>query len=447
MGVSKPSRIFAFIFCLIMALCSIAASATTYATWLMIWHGHDQGWWKPDLPPMSRIDGEWKALDWADDKQIEFYLDSVKNAGITVVIADLTNGWKWLDKRCIYIQSLCAQKGLKFCVAENSAGNVDTFENHAADIWKNFAGPDAKYHNTYLSYKGKPLIVCYAIRDWYKSYLASASPNRSRFSLVWASGEDSETDKWGWQLEPWVGSIPSADSMFVTSSVKWNSHDPSMWRKSLAWLDYNFAIAKKKRPAHIIVGSFDDPTERNGWLVSDTSKCEPGRQMRDKVGALSTDAYYNRVCQWISGKPASEPGGTVKDGAYRLINRATGQYLGIPDSDRNAPGTPATPLLGISTAAAPAGLYWFYHLGSNKYRIIALQSGLALEAEEAGNVIQNWDSQSLRQRWILRRAKEGYFTIKNESAGKLLTLDQSGTVQPRNNTKNQEWKLEAEVTL
>ena len=126
------------------------------------------------------------------------------------------------------------------------------------------------------------------IREWYKAYLTSDTPFRSNFSLVWSSGEDSSADKWGWQLEPWVGSVPSKDSMFVTSSVKWNSTDPTMWRKSLAWLDYNFALAKKNNPDYIIIGSYDDPTERNGWLVSDTSKCDAGRQMRDKTGALST---------------------------------------------------------------------------------------------------------------------------------------------------------------
>ena len=115
-----------------------------------------------------------------------------------MVIADLTNGWNWLDARCRFIQSLCAKKGLKFCIAENSTGNTTTFESHAADVWKNFAGPDATNHEVYFQYHGKPLIVCYAVRDWYNAYLKIESPFRSRFSLVWASGEDSNINKWGW---------------------------------------------------------------------------------------------------------------------------------------------------------------------------------------------------------------------------------------------------------
>ena len=50
-------------------------------------------------------------------------------------------------------------------------------------------------------------------------------PNHSpiNFSLVWASGEDSDINKWGWQLEPWLASVPSTDAMFVTSAVKWGN--------------------------------------------------------------------------------------------------------------------------------------------------------------------------------------------------------------------------------
>ena len=236
--------------------------ATTYATWITLWYGHDQAWWSADGPGAGKIlvNGQWKTLDWVDNAQIDAYLDCIRKAGVTVVIADLTNGWKWLDSRCQFIQSLCAKKGMKFCVAENSGGNTVGFESHAKDIWTNFAGPDAPNHDTYFHYRGKPLIVCYAVRDWFKAYTADKSDYRSRFSLVWSSGEDSSVNKWGWQLEPWVGSVPSKDSMFVTSAVRWNPGDGALWRKSLAWLDYNFALAKKSNPAYVIVGSYDDPS-------------------------------------------------------------------------------------------------------------------------------------------------------------------------------------------
>ena len=418
---------------------------TTYATWLMVWYGRDQAWWSPQNPDATRnlVNGEWKTLDWCDNGQIAAHLDAIKKAGVTVVIADLTNGWSWLDARCQLIQKLCAARGMKFCVAENSGGNTAQFESHAKDIWERFAGPDAPYRETYFHYRGKPLIVCYAIRDWYRAYLKSDTPFRSQFSLVWASGEDSCINKWGWQLEPWIGSVPSTDSMYVTSAVRWNPADGKMWRKSMAWLDYNFALAKKNNPAYVIVGSYDDPTERNSWLVSDTSHCEPGHQIRDKTGALNPSAHYDRVSQWISGKPSVEPGGLLRDGTYRIVSRSTGKYLGIEKGD------PGEKLSESAAKKAPFGLFWLYHLGGNHYRIIALPGALALEAsEDAHLVVQNWESTDSRQRWTLTRTSDGCFSLKNEGTGKALALeDGEAILRPPAAEQDQQWRLKPVLTL
>lgn len=429
------------------------ARATTYATWIMVWYGHDQAWWNANAPDglKNQVKGQWKTLDWADNSLVEVYLDGIKEAGIGVVIADLTNGWNWLDARCRFIQSLCARKGLKFCIAENSAGSTTTFENHAADVWKNFAGPEAPNHEVYFVCHGKPLIVCYAVRAWFNSYQKSESPFRSRFSLAWASGEDSGINKWGWQLEPRVGSVPSADAMFVTPSVRWNPTDGAMWRKSLAWLDYNFALAKQNNPAYIIFGLYDDPTERNSWLVSDTSYCEPGRQMRDKTGALSTSAYYDRVREWISGKPGVVPGGLVRDGAYRLFNRGHSKSLGIVKAGNLNQGAPGLVLGACAPEKALLGLFWFYHLGANHYKIIAVQSGLALDAAD-GRVEQNWENTDSRQRWTLTHTPDGYFRFVNDNTAKALALDvgADGTPVMLNSPtagQDQQWRLEPVVIL
>ncbi len=450
--------------------------ATTYATWIMIWYGHDQAWWNEKNPDATRnlVNGEWKTLDWSDESQYGPYLDGIKAAGVTIVIADLTNGWNWLDGRCQLIQKLCAERGMKFCVAENSGGNTASFESHAKDIWDKFAGPDAPHPKTYFHYRGKPLIVCYSIRDWYRAYLkmgktsvgarlvppaasekaqgraAQGAPLQtfsSRFSLVWASGEDSCINKWGWQLEPWVGSVPSGDSMYVTSAVRWNPADGAMWRKSMAWLDYNFALARKNHPEYVIVGSYDDPTERNQWCVSDTSHCELGRQIRDKTGALNPHALYDRVREWIAGKPSVVPGGLLIDGAYRIVARDGHTRLGIINSETLSQGAPGAVLGGTGPAKAPLGLFWLYHLGKNHYRIIAVHSGLALEARDGG-IIQNWDSTDLKQRWTLGRTRDGCFRITNDGTGEMLSLDGLGAVlRSPTPQPNQQWRFQPVLTL
>lgn len=417
--------------CLMGLLLPAVCHATTYATWIMVWYGRDQAWWSEKNPDATRnlVKGQWKTLDWCDNQQISDHLDGIKAAGVTVVIADLTNGWNWLDGRCQLIQKLCAEKGMKFCVAENSGGNTASFEAHAKDIWDNFAGPDAPCPETYFHYRGRPLIVCYSIRDWYRSYLKMKTPYRSKFSLVWASGEDSCINKWGWQLEPWVGVIPSDDSMFVTPAVRWNPGDGRMWRKSMAWLDYNFALARKANPEYVIVGSYDDPTERNGWLVSDTAHCELGRRVHDRTGALNPSALYDRVKEWTAGKPSVVPGGVVPDGAYRIVDR-DGKHLGIKMGTLpGIPGVPGVPLVEHAPDKPPNGLFMFYHLGKNHYRIIAVHSGLALQVSD-GETVQNWDNTDPKQRWAVTRTPDGFYRLMNDATG-----------------KTQEWRLKPELLL
>jgi hypothetical protein len=58
-------------FCLLLVLVLSLigqARATTYATWVMIWYGHDQASWNANAPDAlkNQIHGQWKTLDWAD---------------------------------------------------------------------------------------------------------------------------------------------------------------------------------------------------------------------------------------------------------------------------------------------------------------------------------------------------------------------------------------------
>lgn len=385
----------------------------TYATWIMVWFGHDQGWWKPgDAGARVLVNGEWKTLDWADPMQVGHHLDAIKKAGVSVVIADLTNGWNWLDARCRQIQAMCGERGMKFCIAENSSGNTAQFESHARDVWNNFAAPETSHSATYFLYRGKPLIVCYAVRDWYNAYQKLAGPFRDRFALVWASGEDSDKDKWGWQLEPWVGCPPSSDSMYVTPALKWSSADGAMWRKSLAWMDYSFALAHQHKAQHVIVGSFDDPAERNSWLVSDTTSCSRATQIRDKTGALNPSAFYERVREWTSGRVSANAGGAIPDGAYRIADEDGSKYLRVSNGGKPGEAAVGAPVEWGDRPSNTNGLFWLYHQGRNAYRIIALRSGLALTAASDGRIVQDWEDTTATQKWVIRKASDEFFAIK-----------------------------------
>lgn len=432
---------------------------TQYATWIMLWNRSSESWWNPDEYKGATVyvNGKWQSVDWTKTEQIDEFVKNIKDAGIQIIICDLTNGWSWLDYEVQYIQTLCAKNGMKLCVAENSGGDIAIFESHAQDIWNNFAGPSSPNaaDSTYLLKDGKPVIVCYAIRSWYNNYKNSNGTYRQKFNLVWASGEDSEKDKWGWQLEPWIASMPSSNAMFVTPAVKWGN-DQDIWRKSLAWLNYNFLLARKSNPAYIIVGSYDDLDERNGWLVANTTNCIPGLQMRDKNGAISTDAYYNRVKEWISGNPSSVAGGIIPDGCYRVLNQNSNQYLTLKDIDGKAG---AKLIQRTISDTALNNYFWFYHVGNNNYRMIALNSGLPLtvpygSGNDGVQIADSLDADIPQQQWILEDAGRGYYRIKNNKSGKVMGVGGAATnsgaavvQQTDNNGNDQHWKLDKVLSL
>jgi len=389
---------------------------TFHVTWIMIWNGSTETqWWKPTdyNGCMVLVNGKWQAINWNDRQHIKEYFAAIKAAGMNVIAIDFTNGFRW-EWQAKYVQQLCRENGMKFVIAFNPNAGKD-MESGCKTVWGTYAAPDADDSTAYLYKDGKPLVVLYTWREGYTASIAQTNEFRQKFSTVWASGEDSEQDKWGWQIEPAVGPMASSNSMFITGSVKFDSPKTpeERWRRNLSWLDYGFIMAKKCRPKFLIVGSFDDVHERNAWIVADTKDAKSGWQMRDISGALSTGAYYKRVCDWVlRGKPETIAGGLIKDGAYRVI-AADGRVLGVTENrDAKSPAVPKRNGDNIEN------LVWFYHLGNNLYRMIKLNAGMPFEAEGA-SVYINWDSDAASQRWTALKNGDKFMFI-NKATGEAL---------------------------
>jgi len=437
-------------------------SSPTYATWCMIWDDHNQSWWNPtNSEGATSFMGTYPSIDWANNSYVLSSLDCIRENGVSVLICDLTNGWGWLDSRVQYVQSLAAAKAMKVCVAVayQSTGFFET--NQCADVWDMFAGPSAPFTSTYLTEDGKPIIVCYCVPTQFDSLVASTGTNRQNFTLVWGAGESGSNsiNAWGWQLKPSVGAIASTNSVFVTSSIKYTQTNgnpvpisPDAWRKSLAWLDYSFSVASGSHPAFVIVGSFDDVNERNGWMQCDTTLCTNGLQMLDITGAISTTNYYNRVRQWILGTPLSISGGSIPDGCYVVRNQSSEILMNIPNSIGTNYGYAGLSLVQSipGTNSVLDNYFMFYHLGNNIYHIISLDSGLALESpnnNSGAQIVQDWDSTAMCQRWTLIATNDSYY-LQNLASGKVLDVAgaiTAGTAVVQNPMTNglasQQWTL------
>lgn len=420
------------------------AYSPLYATWLMIWVDHNQPWWGSSVVPTINYNGNLLQQDYTNDAVLSGTLDTVKHAGISAVVLDLTNGWGWLNDRTQRLEQLAIARDMQVAVADASS-DPNQFEQHASDIWSLFAGPSAPYKSAYLTVDGKPVVVLYVVRQTFEAIAAATTPYASKFTVVWASGEDPNTDKWGWQLTPTVGTVPSSNSMFVTSSVKVSG---TQWRKSLAFLDYNFSRVRQTHPRIVVVGSFDDYSERNFWAVSDTFNSADhdgsGQQMFDWSGATSPTAYSDRTAQWIAGTADAVAGGPVPDGDYRIVNSQSAQSL----NDGGSTGEAGTAVVLQTTGMANSDHYWLHHLGGGVYRITQLHTGLSLAAgsptADGNTVVQAWDSTDASQRWSIAGPGQGPYTLQNAAANLMLkATDANAVIQSAvGGDASQKWQLQ-----
>ena len=416
------------------------------ATWVNVWYGSTEGWYRikdaeSEYVAKIKVNGTYVTPNNNDADYRQEIFNQASEAGIDALLMDLTNGYRgWTNASKDY-QRLCYENGKKFSVAVHPREEGD-IETYCKFIWDTYAGPGAaRYSSAFLYKDGKPVIVLYCTIPEYNLAVKATGEYRDRFTLVWASGEDSKIDKWGWQIVPTDGPMLSSDSMFVTDSICWNSPNVSRdaWRKSLAMLDFCFLAAKEAGPKYLIVGMIDDIHERNAWFKADTSQvvydipvygsdevpeyCR-ALQMRDIFGVLSEDVYFNRVKDWIAGEAtAFVSGGLIPDGAYTITNVEDGAKFGVV---RPAKLTePATDVSAVfrrnyNVSTDMETYYWFYYLGNDEYRITKLTSGLSL-VDKNGSLIQEYDSTASAQRWTLRKLDDGSFMLINKSTGKAIT--------------------------
>ncbi len=425
-----------------------------HITWIMIWNGSTEAsWWIPEhyRGIEAFVDGQFQSIDWNNPRHLEEYFHQMREAGIDVIASDLTNGLRWRSQTQ-HVQRLCKEYGMKLCVAINHHGRPEEYETCAKEIWEAYADPDSELGEAYFYKDGKPFIVDYCWFEEYERIRVQDTEYGRRFSHGWASGERARKDKWGWQVEPQYGVIPSEDTMFVTPSVNYDSPHTGnqLWRRSLAWMDYGFLVAEECQPRHLIAGSFDDVHERNGWLRCDSRHATPCWQMRDVTGAISVDVYYERVKTWLTKGHAEPfiPGGSLRDGAYMLTVGGHAFNVG-PKENRyvHSPLRIKEPEGEIDT------LYWLYHLGNDYYRIIKLNTGLSLEPNDdlAGCLVwQNYDSESYEQQWKLVPNEDGSYALHNRVYARVMALSPLGDVilaNPDPADERQRWNLTPVRTL
>ena len=397
-----------------------ALPSTVIATWINVWNGSTESWWIPDNyhGVQVLVNGTWQSINHNDATHRAQYLADIQTAGINTIIVDLSNGAG--NNAGKAYQQLCYANGMKICVAMNTTSTT-AFESSCGTVftyWSNRADGTGVAYLRDSSTPAKPIIVCYMTKSMYDACVASTGPNRSKFNLVWASGETSLVDKWGWQLEPWVGPMNSTNAMYATPATKWGANNQGSWRKSLAYFDFTMLAIKANNPYYAIIGSYDDLSERNGWIKNcntTNSDFGEGTKMKDIYGNISNTVYYNRVKEFVTTGTLTtyNSGGLINDGAYTMQNVSYQKKFGCIRPSTSPVDVGATLKFNQELTTEMEKYYWFYHLGNNEYRIVKLTSGLSLAASGT-SVVLAYDTNLTTQRWKLQLIS-GKYVLTNMS--------------------------------
>ena len=431
-------------------------AGTTQATWINIWYAATESWFNPASADGIRyyVNGQWTGMDWDNMDFARAMLTQMKDAGVDVIVFDLTNGFhSYIVTRSHKVAEICAELGLKFCIA---AGNADNngMNSRAATTMTQWAGSGAALKSSYYHKDGKPVLVNYVPQSQWNTLVSSASSLTSwnQFNNVWASGREAAANKWGWQLDPTVGTVPSSDTMFVSGSVFWNS-ELSAWCKSQAWLDYNLLLASTAHPEVLVLGSYDDVSERNGWGFQDTTNADKGEAayQKDIYGNLTVDGWYNRVTSWLSAEgPTVVSGGTLMDGAYKMVNKNSGLLVNT-DMLSYSDGVN---MQQMSATGDTTDYVWLYHVGNDNYRICRLSAGKSLAVAEDGqgvgaNLVQEYDTYTDRQFWKLTVNADGSYTFTNNANGLVIGVNSNSKsdgaslkMQESNGSNSQKWDMQ-----
>lgn len=435
-----------------------------YGTWAMVWQRSDQTrWYKPESQrgiKVPRPDGSWGAPNWKDRGMAESFLRGIRGAGLDFCIFDVTNGAGWEEGGWVLGDgalnvSFCARIGLR-CTAAlrvlNAGGSTFATMLAQADRWAALLERDPVLARTWLRAEdGRLLFVGY--RPDQRSYEegVASPPVRElmrKYKVVWGTGFSDYNGYDG--LKGPLLDADNLNSMFVTanSRVKYvprvlgptlrHPDDQPFFRKSVSFLDYGFLLANEKRPDYVVIGQYDDVQERGFWFPCDAAEADDWRQVRDPVsGALAPTLLYDRVHLFVSTRClyAPVPGGPLPDGPRFFNAPGTDLWLGgRADVDLEAGDARLRQHVWSSWITnvnyANAFIYWFYHVGNGRYRVLEVYRGLALEESLDDDLVyavrvqerkdaQLWDVEPVPQtqdRWRLRNALTGRYLGRNAAA-------------------------------
>jgi hypothetical protein len=297
--------------------------ASYQATWINVWLNHNQSYVPgPNGLASNGIKCAWDvakskynisfpagtnmsldnvhAIDWvggAGFGNMYVYLKLIEQAGINVVIPDFTNGFSNANSffPVVLLHEMVARHfpDMKIAYA-TSSGGVKSADAYLTDE----KSDTSNYLSTAVSDGQRPVLIAYCV---YADYL-KLTRDYPQYKIIFANGESTHANKGGWHSEPYNGmTVFNQDVFWVAPSLDWQTGTASAsWSVSLPWLAYNMEVldAMPSRPWLIVMGSFDDASERNMWMPAVTSNSSSSFVMVGLDGTVDSGVASVSSSDW-----------------------------------------------------------------------------------------------------------------------------------------------------
>jgi hypothetical protein len=252
------------------------------------------------------VNGEWNdAHDYGDINQVRDILQKIKDAGINIVIIDMTNDSQWtnlweeFEPMVHNIQKVCREKEMQFFMFIGAAGEFSFWNEVAGKIWNMWA-QDPSYRR-YGYGDDRPILLVFQPSDWYWARYNNAPENEktylSRFFLGTTQVNDpilpGLSDGWGYRnySQSVDGKVRFVSPNGGVPPQAWYQIGGDDWKRRIEWAS--------QAEHYSIYGSYDDVCDGIHWGIADTQNTNVER---NKYPGGDPFLYYNILKNFLIRK-------------------------------------------------------------------------------------------------------------------------------------------------
>ena len=264
------------------------------------------------------VNGEWNPdHDYRDISQVRSILQSIKDAGISIVCVDFTNPSQWntgdvngepqlwsiFEPMLLNVEQVCQEKDMQFImfIGNPAAWTMKYWNEKAGIIWDRWAQKP-----TYRRYgfgDRRPMLVVFFPGSDFQRMLDETpmdeKDNLLKFHIGTCQVNDPvlpvESDGWGYRnySQSVDGKVRFVAPNGGVPPQDWYRIDAKEWKKRVEWAG--------KASEYSVFGSYDDICDAIFWGIADVSEAKKAVH-RNASTEDDPFVYYNILKEYLAGR-------------------------------------------------------------------------------------------------------------------------------------------------